>query len=103
MSQSRKKFVLLFLAYGYAFDFLTRFLLSQSPRALGPSPDQEPWQRLATTLLLPVRAVLIGPVVWLQQDPDPPPPFRGILLAVYWSALAVGIHGVLRWKNARSS
>jgi hypothetical protein len=102
MRSSRKKFVLQFLAWGYAFDFVTRFLLSQPPRTLGISPDQTPWQRLASTLLLPARTVLVGPIIALQQDPDPPPPFRGILLAVYWSGLALGIHYVLSRKKARS-
>jgi len=44
---------------------------------------------------------LAGPVIWLQQDPDPPPPFRIILLAVYWSVLALAIHRLLSKRKAR--
>ena len=96
---TRKKFVLVFLAFGYAFDFATRFLLSQPPEALGASPDQQAWQRLASTILSPIKVVLVGPINWLQQDPDPPPPFRLILFAAYWSILALGIHHLLSRKS----
>ncbi|HXK20016.1 MAG TPA: hypothetical protein VNG33_19530 [Polyangiaceae bacterium] len=102
MRSSRKKFVLVFLAVGYAFHFVTRFVLNQAPEALGASPDQELWQRRASTILSPIKAVLVGPINWLQQDPDPPPPFRLILFAVYWSVLALGIHRLLWRKKAHA-
>lgn len=97
---TRKQFVLQFLAFGFAFHFLTRFLLNQSPEALWASPNQAAWQQLISTLLAPIRVILVGPINWLQQDPDPPPPFRLILFAVYWSLLALGIHQVLQLKRA---
>src|SRR5258706_4504085 len=100
MRLTRKKFVLLFLAFGYAFHFATRFLLNQSPEALWASPDQAAWQRHASTILSPIRVILVGPINWLQQYPDPPPPFRLILLAAYWSVLALGIHQLLSRKSA---
>ena len=100
MRLTRKTFVLLFLAFGYAFHFATKFLLNQSPEALWASSNQEAWQRYASTILSPIRVVLVGPINWLQQDPDPPPPFRLILFAAYWSILALGIHQLLSRKNA---
>lgn len=100
MRLTRTKFVLLFLAFGYAFEFITRFLLNQAPEALWASPDQAVWQRHASTALSPIKVVLVGPVSWLQQDPDPPPPFRLILLAAYWSILALGLHRLLSRKRA---
>jgi hypothetical protein len=100
MRTTRKRFVLLCLAFGYAFEFATRFLLNQSPEALWASPTQEAWQRHASTILSPIKIVLVGPINWLQQDPDPPPPFRVILFALYWSALALGIHQLLSRKGA---
>jgi hypothetical protein len=102
MRLSRKKFVLRFLAFGYAFHFVTKFVLNQAPEALWASPDQEAWQRYASMTLSPIRVVLVGPINWLQQDPDPPPPFRLILFAVYWSLLALGIHHLLSRKSARA-
>jgi hypothetical protein len=103
MHLTRKRFVLLFLACGYTFHFATRFLLNQSPEALWASPDQQAWQRHASTILSPIKVVLVGPINWLQQDPDPPPPFRLILFAAYWSVLALGIHYVLSRKRAGAS
>ena len=102
MRSGRKTFVLQFLAFGYAFHFVTKFVLNQAPDALGASPDQQPWQQLASTILSPLKVVLVGPIDWLQQDPDPPPPFRLILLAAYWSVLALGLHYVLSRTRARA-
>ena len=102
MRLTRKKFVLLFLAVGYAFHFATKFLLNQPPEALWASPNQAAWQRYASTILSPIKIVLVGPINWLQQDPDPPPPFRLILVAAYWSLLALGIHYLLARRRAGS-
>jgi hypothetical protein len=101
MRVARKRFVLLFLAFGYAFHFATKFLLNQPSEALFASPDQEPWQRHASTILAPIKVALVGPINWLQQDPDPPPPFRMILFAAYWSVLALGFHQLLWRRRAR--
>jgi hypothetical protein len=100
MHLTRKKFVLRFLAFGYAFHFVTKFVLNQPPEALWASPDQAAWQMYASMILSPIRVVLVGPINWLQQDPDPPPPFRLILFAAYWSILALGIHHLLSRKRA---
>lgn len=92
MRMTRKKFVLLFLACGFALHFATRILLNQAPDALWAAPGQQAWQQHASTVLSPIRVVLVGPVNWIMQDPDPPPPFRIILFAAYWSGLALGIY-----------
>lgn len=102
MRLARKKFVLGFLVFGYAFHFVTKFVLGQPPEALGAVPEQEGWQRYASTLLSPLKVVLLGPINWLQQDPDPPPPFRLILCAAYWSLLALGIHYLLTRTRVRA-
>jgi len=102
MRLTRKRFVLLFLAFGCAFDVGTRFLLNQPRGAFGTSPGQEAWQKSASTILSPLTLVLVGPINWLQQDPDPPPPFRVILCLAYWSVLALVIYYLLsRKKSAR--
>ena len=100
MRVTRKTFVLRFLAFGYAFHFVTKFLLNQPPEALWASPNQDAWQRYASTILSPIKVVLVGPINWLQQDPDPPPPFRLILFAGYWSVLALGLHYLLSRRRA---
>lgn len=102
MSVTRKKFVLRFLAAGYVFHFATKLLLNQAPDALFATPNQAAWQQLLSTVLAPIRLVLVGPVSWLLQDPDPPPPFRMMLFAAYWSLLALGLHAALsRRRSAR--
>lgn len=45
---------------------------------------------------------MIGPINWLEQDPDPPPPLRMILFAICWSLLALGIHQVLTRRTSSS-
>jgi hypothetical protein len=100
MHLSRKKLVLRFLALGYAFQFATRLLLNQAPDAVWASSNQEAWQRHVSTILAPIKVVLVAPINWLQQDPDPPPPFRIILFAAYWSVLALGIHYLLSRRRA---
>jgi hypothetical protein len=100
MRLTRKKFVLWFLAFGYAFHFVTKFVLNQPSEALWASPDQAAWQRYASMILSPIRVVLVGPINWLQQDPDPPPPFRLVLLAAYWSLLALCIDYLVSRKRA---
>lgn len=102
MRITRKKLVLLFLAFGFAFDLVTRFVLNQPREALWASGDQATWKRYATMVLSPIKIVLFGPIIWLQQDPDPPPPFRVILLAAYWSLLALGTHFLLARRAAKA-
>lgn len=97
MHVTRKKFVFLFLGCGFTLHFAAKLLLDQPPDALWALPSQEPWQRNISTVLAPLRVVLVGPINWLMQDPDPPPPFRIILSAAYWSLLAMGIYWLLAW------
>lgn len=101
MRLTRKKFVLIFLAVGYVFDVSTTLLLNQKLDALWGSTNQAPWQRLISTILSPIKIVLVGPIVWLQQDPDPPPPFRLVLCAAYWSLLALSVHYLLTRRRTR--
>jgi hypothetical protein len=95
MRISRKKFILWFLCCGYALHFVSKLVLNQAPDALWASPAQQVWQQHISTILSPLRVVLVGPVSWLMQDPDPPPPFRIILFAVYWSLFAMALHYLL--------
>jgi hypothetical protein len=95
MGPTKKRVILLFLAFGFAFNFVTKFLLNQPPESLWASPNQAAWQRYVSMVLAPIKAILVGPINWLQQDPDPPPPFRLILCAAYWTVLALGVHRLL--------
>jgi hypothetical protein len=103
MKSSRSKFVVIFLACGFAYGIATRLILNQMPASLYGSDfgiPQAPWQRTISTLLSPIKLVLMGPLrflfTWmLSQDGDPPPPMIAILYAFYWIPLALILHYIL--------
>ena len=108
MNVSRNKFVILFLISGFAFLFVTTSLLgSTGPRGFPLSPDSVlrtggdspiAWKRAVSTIILPVKVILIGPLALPQihfLKEDPPPPFIGIFLVLYWSLLASILHALL--------
>lgn len=107
MNISRKKFVLLFLICAFAFQFISNSLLGSEVRLFPQPPDSflgtgSPiaWKSTVSTILLPVKIVLIGPLLpfvnFLRQaDSDPPPPFFVIGFAFYWTILALFIHYLL--------
>lgn len=52
-----------------------------------------------SALILPIKAVLLGPLALPQTDflkEDPPPPFVGIYFLLYWTVLALLIHYVIK-------
>ena len=102
MDISKKKFVILFIVSGFVFLFITTsFLGSTGPRGFPKHPDSflrtaSPiaWKNAISTIILPIKIVLIGPLL-LSTDflrDDPPPPFIGIYLIFYWSILALVIY-----------
>jgi hypothetical protein len=96
MKTSRTKFVFLFLAFAFAFLFGTTLLLDQPPESLAGSASQVTWKSIVSTVLSPVKIILIGPLLpfikYLHQDPDTPPPFFLAGFAFYWTILAVILH-----------
>jgi hypothetical protein len=105
MSISRTKFVILFIICGFVFFFITSTLLGTTgPRGFPEAPDSVlrtgsdspvAWKRTVSTILVPIKAVLLGPlalpqVTFLKEDP--PPPFIGIYLLFYWTILALVIY-----------
>jgi hypothetical protein len=55
------------------------------------------WKSIGYDIVLPVKVILIGPMLisgeFLREDP--PPPFIGITFALYWSVLALVIYPFL--------
>jgi FtsH-binding integral membrane protein len=103
MNTSRTKFVGLFLILGFAFLFGTTAILNQPPESFVGSESQAAWQSVVSTVLSPIKIVLIGPMLpfinFLHRDPDTPPPFFLAMFAVYWSVLALCLHFFLRRKQ----
>jgi len=117
MKISRTKFVIMFLIAAFAFQFITNSLSLSEIRmfpAHGESflgtGSQTGWRSLVSNILLPVKVVLIGPLLpyinLLRQEPDTPPPFFLIGFAFYWTILALTIYYIFgrinRSKNSHS-
>ena len=100
MNISRTTFVILFLVFGFAFIALTGAVLNQPPESFLGAESQGVWKSVASTVLSPIKIVLIGPMLpfinFLHRDPDTPPPFFIAMFAVYWSVLAASLHFFLR-------
>ena len=106
MKISRTKFVILFLISGFAFQFISNSLLGSDVRLFpghGESflglGSQIAWKSTVSIILLPIKIVLIGPLLpyieFLRQEPDTPPPFFLIGFIFYWTILALIIHYLL--------
>ena len=105
MNISRKKFIILFLIFAFAFLFITTTLLGTTgPRGFPKPPDSVlgtggnspiAWKSAVSRIILPIKIVLIGPLALPQINflkDDPPPPFISIYLIFYWTILASTIH-----------
>lgn len=106
MDISRKKFVILFMIFGFVFLFVTTTLLGSSGFGGFPQPPDSllgmdspvAWKRTVSTIISPIKVLLIGPIAlpsihFLEEDP--PPPFVGIYFIFYWTILASGIYYLL--------
>lgn len=102
MRMSKTKFVLLFVVACFAFVFLYDvFILStvrgrpESGTIFLDSASLISWRKAVSIILYPVKIILIGPVLFLLNLPDPPPPMVGIGMAIYWSILALIVRYVV--------
>ena len=108
MKISRTKFVILFLVSGFAFQFISNSLLGSEVR-LFPGNGESflgtgspiAWKSTVSTILLPIKIVLIGPLSPLFELPDPPPPLLVLAFALYWTVLALVLHYLLRKISTR--
>ena len=104
MKTSRLKFVSIFVISSLAFLMGTISLLNQKAEAFLGSESQAGWQSLITTIISPIKIVLVGPLLpyinFLRQDPDTPPPFYLIGFVMYWIILALVIYYVLKKRNS---
>jgi len=110
MSISSTRFVILFLVCAFAFVFGTNWILNQPPESFLGSETQIAWKSTVSTILSPIKIVLIGLLLpfinFLHKDPDTPPPFFVALFAFYWCVLALLLHYSLtkfrRWKRLKT-
>lgn len=96
MNISRTKFVILFLVSAFAFQFISNSILGPEVRLFPVNGEWFPgtgspiaWKSTASTILYPVKIVLVGPLSPLFIDPDPAPPILVLAFAIYWTGLAL--------------
>lgn len=99
MKTARIKFVAFFLIFAFTFIFVSNSVLDQSPESLVGSESQVAWKSTVSTILSPIKVVLMAPLLpfiqFLRQDPDTPPPFFLVGFVFYWTLLALMIHFLL--------
>lgn len=102
MKISRKKFVIFFLVLAFIFQFISNSLLGPEVRLFPVNGEWFPgtgspvaWKSTVSTILYPVKFVLIGPLSFLGKDPDPAPPILVLAFAFYWTAMALMLHYLL--------
>lgn len=99
MKISRTKFVVIFLISAFVFQFISNSVLGPEVRLFPANGEWFPgtgspigWKNTLATILYPVKFVLIEPLSFLAQDPDPAPPVLLVAFAIYWAAIALVLH-----------
>jgi hypothetical protein len=102
MKISRSKFVIAFLVSAFAFQFISNSVLGPEVSLFPGDGEWFPgaespisWKNTLATIIHPVKFVLIEPLSFLAQDPDPVPPVLVIAFAFYWTAIALVLHYLL--------
>ncbi|HSF52148.1 MAG TPA: hypothetical protein VLA71_00270 [Algoriphagus sp.] len=102
MKISRTKFVITFLVSAFAFQFLSNSVLGPEVGLFPGDGEWFPgaespigWKNTIATIIYPLKFVLIEPLSFLAQDPDPAPPVLVVAFASYWTVLALVIHYLL--------
>jgi hypothetical protein len=99
MKNSAIKFVIIFLVSAFAFQFISNSLLGNEIRLFPNNGEWYPgavsliaWKNIVGSIIYPVKYILVEPLSFLAQDPDPAPPVLLISFAIYWSAIALVIY-----------
>jgi hypothetical protein len=96
MKISKTRFVATFLILAFSFQFISNSLLGDEI-ALFPHNGEwytgvgSPiaWKNRTGSVIYPVKYVLVEPLSFLAQDPDPAPPVLLVAFAIYWTAMAL--------------
>lgn len=103
MKTSIKKFVIGFVLIAHLFQFATNSLLGPKVSMYPKDGNWYPglhssigWERTFSHFIQPVKFVLIEPLSFLAQDPDPVPPVILISFTAYWVVLALLLYYFFR-------
>lgn len=99
MKISRKNFVIIFLISAFAFQFISNSVLGPEVRLFPRNGEWYPgvgspiaWKNIVGSIIYPVKYILVGPLSFLAQDPDPAPPVLLIAFAIYWAVIALALY-----------
>lgn len=104
MEISRTRFVTIFLVLAFTFQFISNSLLGDEVALFPANGEWFPgagspiaWKGTVSAILYPIKIVLIGPLSYVFNNPDPdtPPPVFLIAFALYWTAMALVLHYLL--------
>jgi hypothetical protein len=102
MKISRTKFIILFLVSAFVFQFISNSLLGSEVRLFPVNGEWFPgtgspiaWKSTVSTILYPIKMVLIGPLSPLFKEPDPAPPILVVAFALYWTVMALVLYYLL--------
>lgn len=99
MKISSTRFVAIFVTSAFAFQFASNSLLGDEIRLFPGNGEWYPgvgspigWKNTVASILYPVKYILVEPLSFLNQDPDPAPPVPLIGFGIYWSAIALVLY-----------
>ncbi len=103
MKISRKKFVITFLILAFVFQFISNSILGTEVGIFPNDGEWFPgtdssisWKKNLAAILYPIKLVLIKPLSFLGQDEDAAPPILLLAFALYWTAIALILHFLIR-------
>ncbi|NJM25542.1 MAG: hypothetical protein HC859_08665 [Bacteroidia bacterium] len=99
MKISIKRFVIIFVVTAFAFQFISNSLLSDQVELFPNDGEWYPgigspiaWKNTVGSVIYPVKYVLVEPLSFLGQDPDPVPPLLLVAFGTYWTAIALVLY-----------
>ena len=99
MKISSTRFVTIFVISAFAFQFASNSLLGDEIQLFPDNGAWYPgvgspiaWKNTVASIIYPVKYILVEPLSFLNQDPDPPPPVPLIGFGIYWAAIALVLY-----------
>lgn len=99
MKVSRTRFITISLLLAFAFQFISNSVLGPEVALFPGNGEWYPgvgspiaWKNTLSSIIYPVKYVLVEPLSFLTQDPDPVPPVLLIAFAIYWTAIALVLY-----------
>lgn len=110
MKISKKRFVLIFLISAFVFQFISNSILGPEVGLFPgdgiwyPGSDSTVvWKNVVASILFPIKYVLIEPLSFLGQDPDPVPPILVLAFGIYWTILALVLYSIFDRVRSHSN